>query len=207
MKTRLLISILCCSFLQSYAQPSPKRTVSVFLSAGPSWSGSGDASGFYFKLGVQKKIKRWNFSISQSTTVHDGTHPIFFELAPGMINDGSIKFTVTGIEITPAIGFSIIGSQVHDLQLGLGAVLRYQSNGDNDSYVLFYPAATGMPMPVLYFTNSTPIRTFAIGPIAQVSYAFTLRNRMSVGVQGSFQFDSNGDNLANYGLRVGYRLK
>lgn len=207
MKTSSLIFVLVCTVTQLFAQTSPQYNKSVFFSAGASRAGSGDAGGFYIKLGAQKKVKRWNFSISQSTTIHDGSHPIFFEIAPGIMNDGSIKYSVTGVEVTPVVGYSIVASPVHDLQLGLGAVLRYQSNGDNDSYVLFYPAATGFPVPVLYFTNNTPIRTIAIGPVAQISYDFALESRLILGLQGSFQLDSNGDNLANYGMRIGYRLR
>lgn len=207
MKTVLLAIAIHFTFSSLQAQTPSTYNKSAFVSTGPSWSGSGDVNGFFLKIGVQKKVKRWNFSISQSTTIHDGTYPMFFEISPGIINDGSIKYSVTGVELTPAVGYSIISNRTHDLHFGIGAVLGYQSSGDNDSYALLYPALTGLPYPVLYFQNYTPIRTFAVGPLAQVGYDFSLKPKLFLGGYGSFQFDSNGDNLANYGIRVGYRFK
>lgn len=205
MKNLLLLIVLNISVVSLSGQSLQNANRKTFyLSSGNSLSGSGDINGFYIQLGLQKKVNRWNYSISQSTTIHDGTYPIFFQTPSGADIDGSIKHSVTGIEVIPMVGYSLISTRLHDFQLSIGAILRYQSSGDNDSYVLLYPAATGLPIPVLYFTNDAPLRTFAIGPIVQASYDLRLSKRLKIGASWSFQFDTNGDNLTNYGLRIGY---
>ena len=207
MRIILLAGLVFFPFAVLLAQSETKKQPYTFIAGfGKSKAGSGDVAGLYIKLGVQKKVKRWNFSLSQVTTIHDGSHPIFYEFPAGHMNDGSIRFTVTGLELVPMAGYSFIRSSRHDLQFSLGAVLRYQSDGDNASYSLYYPAATGLPFPVLVMHNWSKLRTFAVGPVGQLSYDFVLNRHWLLGGSGSFQFDSNGDNFLNYGLRVGYRL-
>ncbi len=208
MKLLYIFPISIMLTLSATAQKTDSNKKLFFLSAGPSIASSGDLKGFHLRLGFQKKVKRWNFGLSQTTSIHDGSHPIFFELgSSGIINNGSIRYTVVGLELSPSVGFSLYSNDLHNFQIGFGAVIRYQSNGDNDSYVLLYPAATGLPVPVMYFTNTTPLRTIAIGPMVHSAYDFSLSYRWTLGANGSFQFDTNGDNFLNYGIRLGYKFQ
>ncbi len=178
----------------------------ISLSGGNSFSGSGDIDGIFIKAGFQKKLKRWNYNLFFNTTIHDHIKPVFFQTSSGQTIDASMRHSVSGIELTPMIGFSLISIEKHDLSFGLGATVRYQSNGDNDSYSLLYPAATGLPMPVFSFQNREKLRTFAVGPIGQLSYDFDISKNFLIGAMTSFQFDTNGDSFWNYGLKLGCRL-
>ena len=206
MKITFLIPALLCCFMVKAQKEKPNHKYTFRLSAGKSIAGSGDIAGLYLRLGIEKKVKRWSFSLSQTTTIHDGSHPIFYEYPAGYMQDASIRFSVTGLELTPMAGYSILSLPRHDVQFSLGAVLRYQSNGDNDYYSLYYPAATGLPFPVLVMHNVVPVRTLNAGGIAQLSYDIRLCSRWTVGAAGSFQTDTNGDVFLNYGIRCGYQF-
>lgn len=197
----IMLPVLCI------AQTKPGKAEKIIsISGGNSFSGTGDIAGIFIKAGFQKKVNRWNYNLFLNTTIHDHIKPIFFQTSSGQTIDASIRHSVSGIELTPVICYSLWSMKKHDLYFGLGATLRYQSNGDNDSYALLYPAATGLSMPVLYFQNREKLRTFAIGPIGQLAYDFDISKNLLIGTMTSFQFDTNGDSFWNYGLKLGYRL-
>lgn len=195
------------SFITITAFSQTSKNHNVFISSGTSFAGTGDLRGFYFTIGGEKKIKRWNFNINATTTIHDGQDDLYYQVNnSGPVNDGSIRFSTAGLQLAGIGGFSFTKSSKHNLQFGLGPVFRYQSSSYHDQYAIYYPAATQLPVPVVVFTNRFPLRTFAIGGIAKLGYDYTIKNKWVVGINTTFQTDSNGDNFFNKGLQFGYKF-
>lgn len=179
----------------------------IQIAGGLSTHGSGDLKGcavsasftHYFK-------KKMCFQVSVSNTIHDGSDPLYFTGSGGEQVDGSIRFTVAGLQLSGNLGVAIVRSDDHELLLSAGPLLRYQSSTVPDYYEIAYPAATGLPYPVVIFKHSGPQRTYSAGGNVKIQYNYTLNKKFSIGILSGFQADSNGDNIFQTLLSAGMRF-
>lgn len=209
--SKMLRLILACIILQLSANAQDiTRSSNYFLGVGfgNSFTGTGDMKGYFFSVNLCKEQKRFSYVLDITTTLNDNIRKLYFEgYTPTGLHDGSIKASAGGIQLTGIVNYHLINVNKHKLQLGLGGGFRYQSSSVPDGYSIFYPAATGLSFPVIVFDTREPIRTFTLLPILQVGYEFKLNNKWRLGLQSTFQTDTNGDTFLNYGLRTAYQIK
>lgn len=87
-----------------------------------------------------------------------------------------------------------------------GPLLRYQSSSYFDEINVLYPAATGLPTPVIAIINNSPQKTFSLGGIGQLYYNYTIKNNVFVGLSAAMQIDTNGDLINRLAVSFGLRL-
>lgn len=198
----IIISFLLFSLTNVKAQKSNQ----LYLTSGTSLAGTGDIRGFYIGTGLQHVNKRWHVYYELSTTIHDGSNPLFFETTNGDLIDASIRYNTTGIQASSIFAYNFLKSKIHVLNAGAGPLIRYQSSSYYDAYTIVYPIASGFQYPFVIFDNTSPMRTIAIGANIQTSYQYNFYKKFSLGLRTNFQFDTNGDIFFNKGLSLGYKL-
>ncbi len=198
----LLTSLLLLATVAGFSQNKQ-----IKLLAGRSFNGTGDINGFGFSVGYEKYFKKKvNWSASIGSTIHDGQFPILYEYPEGNRVDGSIRYTTAGFQGIYALGYNFLKSNTNEFTIELGALLRYQSTSYYDNVVVLYPALTNLPYPVVLFRNRAPQKTFAVGAAPQISYNYSLSKKIRIGIAVSYQFDTNGDNIAQISLLVGRKF-
>lgn len=176
------------------------------VSAGRCFHGSGDLRGVIFSTDFSKYVKKkLSLGLSLSGTVHDGNYPLYFTYGNQEV-DGSLRYTVAGVQLAGLIGYGIVRNEEHEIQIEGGPLLRYQSSSLPDYYEIAYPAATGLPYPVIIYQHSSPQRTYSIGGVLQLHYNYTFSRRFTIGLLAGFQADTEGDNLFQTSLSAGIRL-
>lgn len=189
------------------AQISFSQNKQIKLLAGRSFNGTGDIRGYGFSVGFDKYFKKkLKYTASVGSTIHDGQFPIFYEYPAGNIVDGSIRYTTAGFQGVYAVGYNFLGSETSEFVFELGALLRYQSTSYYDNLVVLYPALTNLPYPVVLFRNRTPQKTAAFGAVSQLTYSHSLNKKINIGIAVSYQFDTNGDNIAQISFLIGRRF-
>ena len=201
---KFLFYILILTF---YSIQSKAQNQQIQFSVGTSFNGSGDTKGLGFLTEYNKKFKKkLSWSASLGGTIHDGSFDILYEYPIGQTRDGSVRYTIAGFQGASHLGYSMFRTQTHDLQFRLGTVIRYQSSSYWDVVNVLYEPITGLPYPVIVFENTTPQKTLAIGGSSQIVYNYTLKNRISIGILASFQFDTQGDNISQLLFTIGKRF-
>ena len=208
MKSFLLFSLFLASsyaFSQEKKKSHPEDFILYF---GKSKHYSGDIGGLMFSTEYSKYLKqRLSLSLGIGGTIHDGSSPLFFTDMNGNLVDGSIRFTVAGVQAHGLIGYNFLNNKIHELKLNLGVLFRYQSSSLYDVLTIYYPPITGLPIPVVVFNNVEPQRTYAAGIIGRISYSYLLNNNIIIGALAGYQFDTNGDNISQLLLGIGYRFQ
>ena len=205
MKYLYLTCILIFS-IKSFSQKSSLPLNYAGLSAGRSFHGSGDLRGVMFSTEFAHYFKKkLSWTAELSGTIHDGSFPEFF-MYNGQEIDGSVRFTVAGVQLAGHLGFSVVRNKENDLQLRLGILCRYQSSSLPYDVTTLYPAITNLPFPVIIFNNVGPLRTFVPGAGIQIRYAYTFNNKIAIGIFGDFQADTEGDNISQISLSAGFRF-
>ncbi len=199
--------IFLSSGLLAQNNANKKSDIYLSVSSGMSFATTGDIPGFYLSTGIQKNNKRWTHSFELSTSIHDGFDGLFYQLSPtSPLYDGSIRYSTAGVQLSAISSLAILKNQKNNFGFGLGVVLRYQSTSLYDMYETQYPAYTGLSYPVIIFRHREPMRTFAVAPITQLFYQYAVSKKWLLGLNVSFQVDTNGDNFFNRGLKLGYKL-
>ena len=203
MKPFLLFFLLSFSLFTHAQTAIPARKIELLI--GRSIHGTGDMRGLsYATEYLQRFKKRFSWSVGIGGTLHDGSSPLFYtDPSSGRSNDGSVRYTTAGVQITGNFGYSFIRTIKHDLIFRLGPLLRYQTSSYPDAYTIYYPPATRLPQPVVVFENTTPQRTFAFGGLAQFQYTYALNGKLVLGLLGGLQTDTNGDTIAQTALTIG----
>lgn len=199
-------------FLFSYTSVKAQKNIpdlkkSVQLDIGIGKHGSGDLKGL--NINSEFRIffrKRLSISFGLGATMHDGRFPVLYDDGNGNLIDVSYRFTTGGIQLTSKFGISFIKSRASDFGLQAGPVLRYQSSSYFDEINVLYPAATGLPTPVVAITNKSPQKTFSAGGIGQLFYCYTIKNNVFVGLSAAMQIDTNGDLINQLAVSCGLRL-
>lgn len=199
-------------FLFIYTSVNAQKNIqdlkkSVQLDIGFGKHGTGDING----LNINSEYKRFfrkNLSISfgLGATLHDGAFPILYSDGNGNLIDASYRYTTGGIQLTSKVGISFIKSTINDFGLQVGSILRYQSSSYFDEINVLYPAATGLPMPVIAIINKSPQKTLSVGGIGQFYYNYTIKSNLFVGLSAAIQIDTNGDLINQLAVSCGLRL-
>ncbi|HMT75896.1 MAG TPA: hypothetical protein PKA77_17615 [Chitinophagaceae bacterium] len=184
---------------------SQKQAIS--LGIGRSIHGTGDMRGWSFSVKYSKKIKKnWYYLAEVGNTIHDGIDYIFYEYPVGYPVDGSIRYTTAGFQSSFSVGYHIIDTKQFLLSFSIGTLARYQSSSYYDNVVILYEPITNLPYPVILFRNRTPQKTFAVGLSPNVAFQFPISSKHFLELNGSFQFDTNGDNISQLMLSFGKRF-
>jgi hypothetical protein len=204
--TFCLLLISCLSFSQKNDNFLGERQLN--FSIGRSKHGTGDMRGLIFNTEYSKRFKnRLSWIAGIGGTIHDGVRPLFFTYPDGSEIDGSIRYTTAGLQGKSQIGYSLIKTNTLELQIRAGALLRYQTSSYYDGVSILYPAAgTGVPFPVIYFTNISPQRTFTVGGNAEIFYNYSITPKILIGVLAGLQTDTNGDTITQLSLSIGRRF-
>lgn len=187
-------------FLQSEAQ----KTNNLYLSSGTSFAGSGDVGGFYVGTGIHHSNKRINLYYELATTLHKESYFLLYDYY-GTLMDGSIYTTITGIQLSSILAFSVVKTSKNNLDVGIGGILRYQLRS-TDMFEVQFPLFTGLSYPVVIMKNINPTKTLSIGSNFQVNYQYNFYKKFSTGIRANLHFDTNGDIFWNKGLSLSYRL-
>jgi len=205
MKTLLFLTLLFISKTLTAQIKLPEHAIEII--AGRSTHSTGDNKGASFAVVYEKYFrKKLSWTIELGSTIHDGSFPLFYTDPSGHILDGSYRYTTAGFQIAGHAGYSFIRSSRHEFQLRAGGLVRLQSSSYFDELGVLYPIATGLSIPVTYFVNTTPQRTYAAGASCQLQYNYTFRNRLQLGTLAGFQMDTNGDNISHLSVMVGRRF-
>jgi hypothetical protein len=185
----------------------PDLKKSVQLDFGFGKHGTGDLNGLNINSEYRSFFKK-NLSISfgLGATLHDGAFPILYSDGNGNLIDASYRYTTGGIQLTGKFGISFIKSRINDFGLQAGPLLRYQSSSYFDEINVLYPAATGLPMPVIAIINKSPQKTLSVGGIGQLYYNYTIKSNVFVGLSAAIQIDTNGDLINQLAVSCGLRL-
>lgn len=190
--------------LHSYGQ---KQDEMLSITAGPSFHGSGDMRGLNFSFEYRKYFrKKLYYAIDITGHIHNDQYHIFFTTPDGVDHDGSVRTTVAGLQLGGGIGYNLIRTSHHDLSFKTSAFYRYQSSSLYDVITVLYEPATGLPFPVVILQHKESQKKFSPGINLQLSYRYNVSKKYSIGIAGSFQFDTNEDNIMNGGLSIGRRF-
>lgn len=203
MKHAVIALIVFFIFFKVDAQ---RKNISV--SSGICFNGTGDTKGIIYSTEFSKYIKNSKFfwSTSFGGTIHSGSFPIFYEYPVGRMNDGSVNYTIAGLQASFHIGKNFLKSKDREFYFKIGPVIRYQSSSYWDVINVLYAPLTTLPFPVVVFQNSTPRNTIAIGASPMIAYVFPVGKSFNLGLVGGFQFDTQGDNLSYLTLKLGKRF-
>ncbi len=179
----------------------------MYFFAGVSKHGSGDMKGMVFGVEYTSYFnKRFSLTYSLRSTINSSTDKILVDNG-GTVTDASVRFTTAGVQLGVIGGTSLIHSAHHEFMIKLGAFGRYQSaSNGSDGYILYGPAATGVPTYLVGYQNVTPQETVALGGILQFQYNFTFGKNLFIGLQPGFQTDTNGDAIPHVALTIGKRF-
>lgn len=204
-RSTLIFIFVFYSITASSQTIDPSTHVQVY--AGGGFHSTGDMKGFVFGTEFSRHIKkRLTLSLFMGGTIHDGSIGIFYTDPGDVEKDGSIRYTTAGFQVGSHLGIDIIKPGDHNLQFKIGPLVRYQSSSYYDIAVILFPPGTNLPVPVSYYINNTPQRTFAIGGSTQLAYYYTFPTKFTVGSNAGFQMDTRGDIITNLSLSIGKRF-
>lgn len=109
---------------------------SIQLSGGYSTHGTGDMPGFSAEVGYDHVFnKRFDMTHALTTTIHSSKDALFGTPDPSLPpRDMGLNFTTAGIQITSMGHFAPISVKEQKFKLGAGAIFRYQSSSQPNSY-------------------------------------------------------------------------
>ena len=193
-------------FLFIFNVSAQQRNISI--SSGVCFNGSGDTRGIIYSTEYSRYIKDSKFfwSASFGGTIHSGSFPIFYEYPQGRMNDGSVNYTIAGLQASFHVGKNFLKTKDKEFFFKIGPVIRYQSSSYWDRITVLYEPLTSIPFPLVLFENTTPRNTIAIGASPMIGYVFPVGKSCTFGIVGGFQFDTQGDNLSYLTLQIGKRF-
>lgn len=204
-KSILVAALLSCSCISIHAQNNNRE--SITLGFGYSKSGSGDLPGVMLTTEYRKYVKQRVFlTTGLGANMHYGDMPIFYTTPTGNDRDGSIREVTAGFQLHGLAGWDFVQAKRHSVGIAAGPMLRYQATTSPDMVSIYYPAATGMPFPLVLFDHREDQRIFSVGGMAQLSYRYQAGRRFILGALGSFQTDTNSDVIFQAGASIGVKL-
>ena len=181
---------------------SAQDNFSLELNMSRSKHGSGDFLGFDFSTNFVKPIKKnLSYVISVGGSTHQRKKELFFTIN-GVENDGSILYVTSGFQVGFGLDYKFVNLDKHKFGIRLIPFGRYQSTSLPDAVTTLFPIITDVPFPVIYFERTSPSQTLAVGVDTSLIYTIKLYKTFSLNLFGSFQFDTNGDNIIGYGLGI-----
>jgi len=197
--SKLIISILLCfSSWSIAAQDGFHLELNVLRTK----HGTGDMLGMSYNTNFVKRFKKnLSYVISVGGSTHQWKRELFFTVN-GRENDGSILNVTSGFQVGFGLDYKFINSKNHKFGIRGLAFCRYQSTSLPDAFSILYPIITGVDFPVIYFEQTSPSQTFAVGLDLSLVYNIRIYKSFSLNLIGDFQFDTNGDNIIGYGTGI-----
>lgn len=173
---------------------------SLQLSLAFSMDGTDNVGGFSISTEYTHFHRRkFSWSVGLTTTIHDGSVPVEYYTSNGVIEEGTVYYTTSGIQSSFAFGYSIIRTKQHNLHAQIGPLVRFQTSSN--------PEREGLALsPYVYFETLKNYQTLSFGGIGGISYSYTFQNNIFILLQGSLQIDSNNDAFNMVGIGVGKRF-
>jgi hypothetical protein len=188
------------------ARKSSKST-SIQLDAGPNFHGTGDLAGYGFNVEASKHLKgKFSATLGIGSTIGQGTLPLSYFDGAGKEVDASYRITTAGIQISAKLGYEWLSTKKLNIGTRLGVLTRFQSTSAFDERTVFFPIATGYPMPLTSTIHRSPQNTISLGGVAQWYVNYVVNEHTFLGVNASWQIDTRGDAIAQLMLHVGYRI-
>ncbi|MGN6438899.1 MAG: hypothetical protein ACTHMM_20315 [Agriterribacter sp.] len=208
MRAYLFILISLLTYIHSTAQNKEFSKLRSFqIGIGASKHGTGDMNGFLLNTEYRTFFRKKLFhSHGISATIHDGSLPIFYTNANGSLVDGSYRYTTAGIQLTSKLGIAFYRYNRNEFGGQAGVLLRYQTSSYFDEINILYPAATGLPTPVVTIANKSKQRTVAVGGIGQIFYHYSFTKKIFAGIVAGLQTDTNGDTLTQLAISCGFQF-
>ncbi|TAE18652.1 MAG: hypothetical protein EAZ47_03980 [Bacteroidetes bacterium] len=185
----------------------PDNKTNIVVGINYSSHGTGDLHGFSINLEYRKQVKkRITLSFGLTSTIHDGKILIAYFDSTGDRRDASLRINTSGVQLTSAVEFTILKTKKNQFAVGIAPLVRYQTTSRPNDLFVYFPAATGFPLPVLAINNTTPQRTLTAGGLISLSYNRQLSEQLTFGVRVSTQNDTRLDVINQIGLSLMYRL-
>jgi hypothetical protein len=202
-KKKLIIYLLMVSY-NCFSQNKQLPQKQIQIIGGRSFNGSGDISGISFTTDYTSYFrKRFSWSMGLNGTIHFGSYPNFFNDSLGNPVDGSIRETTAGVQIVSHLNYSLLKTRKHEVRFRVGGLLRFQSSSIPDVIIVYFPAGTGLPVPVNILVNNSKQNVFTLGPSLQIAYSLMISRKISIGALAGFQFDTNADHISQTSLTIG----
>ncbi len=185
-----------------------KNSVFLELSFGRSLHGTGDTSGYHYGFTYgQSFSKKFYWQLGLEGTLNDVLDfPLFYQDDLGNRFDASLHTVTAGFQVVSGIKYNLVQSSNHEVGIALLPVFRYQATSLSDLYDTLFPPLTGLPIPVRNIVRISPGRTFTVGASLRLQYRYVFENNLSLGINGAFQSDTNGDTLPSYFITFGKRF-
>ncbi|MDF2192122.1 hypothetical protein [Paraflavitalea sp. CAU 1676] len=181
----------------------------IQLLLGYSKHGGGDYDGIVF-AGSYAKYLSQQFSLTvdlRGTMNWRQDQIIEKDQLTGQVTDRSIRLLTAGVQLGILGGFSPVHSAHHEVMINLGPFGRFQSCASgSDGYSTYPPRVSNLPFTVVEFWNTTPQHTITLGALLQVQYRWTLGPRITLGIAGGFQTDTEGDVIQEAAITIGKRF-
>ncbi len=178
----------------------------ISISGGRSFHGSGDQRGVLFSAEFGRYFRKsWELSSGFSSTIHSDETLLLLNYPNAETIDASYRSTTAGLQFNTVLSFVPFRSKHHEVKIGGGGMLRYQSDSYSSNGI-YFPPFNNFPEPFFTFRNNGKQNTFNAGYLVEIGYAYTFRNNMLLGAKTGFQNDTNGDVLTNYSIRLGKRF-
>ncbi len=205
MKLFLFTSLLLFSFNLFSQKKLPTKQIQII--GGYCRHGSGDLNGVLFGAEYIKYLnRRMAFGFNLKGAINDGQETLIVN-SPSGTTDNSIHFTTAGAQLGIDGRYSLVRTAEHEFIVALGFFGRYQSASPPGGYSLYFPSQTSVPYILVGFLNNGFKReTFAVGGLFQIQYNYTIKNKVSIGIQPGFQTDTNGDVIPHVVLTIGRRF-
>lgn len=209
MKSIYLLFAFCCIGIVCFSQKNdlPKR--SLRFNMGESTHGTGDLKGVSFGTAYTHYLKKkLSLEYHFKGTIHDGEDTYLLFVNGNLDQDGSLRRTTAGFQIGSLIRYSPLRTTNHEFTLAAGPYGRYQSSSLGSSgYAARYPSPTSpIPRILIEFNHDFPQRIYNIGYMAELSYNYTFKKQLFLGVNAAFQNDTNGDAITHLGFMIGKRF-
>jgi hypothetical protein len=179
----------------------------IHAGAGPATLYDGGAmSGIGFAAAYSRYFSgKFSWTVGLGGSVNDDVVGIFYkDPTSGQTVDGSIRQTAGGAQLSAEIGYSLIRSSKHELQVKFGGLGRYESSSRIKKFAVFFTTPSGYPD--YRITNKPKQRTFTAGGSITTGYNYTFANSITLGIEGALQYHSNGTYLSRIGLTIGKRF-
>lgn len=144
--------------------------------------------------------KSWFLAFGGGTTLHDG------KMETSLVDDnlnvtyGDVSFITTGLQGWAQAGIAMIRKRRHELQVKVGPMVRYQISNNVERL------GSAASLPGLVWSDDMPERSYSVGGIGGISYAYTFTNQVFINLQGGLHYDTNDDGFHFVLIGVGKRF-
>ncbi len=190
-----LTAIFFLTVITAIGQLDKKESINLLFGYGK--HGSGDLTGFQYGLQYSKEFgERWTWILEFGGSLHDAQDDeLIYQDQIGNDVDATLHFVIGGIQAGIGTNYSFVKSDNHRLGITILPIIRYQATSISDLIATFSPGATDLPFPVRVLERFEPARTVSIGSAFRVGYEYSLGENYVLGIQASFQTDTNGDSI------------